>query len=40
MEAMDRARHVPPGEGKSLGELLTLKMVGEDTDGAFALRRR
>lgn len=40
MEATDRARHVPPGEGKTLwvvGELLTLKVAGEDTDGAFAV---
>jgi quercetin dioxygenase-like cupin family protein len=40
MEATDRAKHVSPGEGKTLwvaGELLTLKMVREDTDGAFTL---
>ncbi len=40
MEATDRAKHVPPDEGRALwvaGELLTLKMVGEDTDGAFTI---
>src|SRR5215207_11201342 len=40
METKDRAKHVAPGEGKALwvaGDLGTLKVVGEDTDGAFAL---
>src|ERR687894_522221 len=41
MEANARAAiHVAPDEGRRLwvvGELLTLKMVGNDTDGAFAL---
>ncbi len=41
MEANKRAAiHVAPDEGRRLwvvGELLTLKMVGSDTDGAFAL---
>ncbi len=41
MESNERVPiHVPPGEGKMLwvvGELLILKMVGEDTYGAFTL---
>ena len=40
METEDRAKHVAPGEGKALwvaGDLVTLKVVGEDTDGAFVL---
>src|SRR5918998_1147538 len=41
MEANERAAiHVAPDEGRMLwvvGELLTLKMTGSDTDGAFAL---
>jgi quercetin dioxygenase-like cupin family protein len=40
METTDRAKHLLPEEGKSLwvaGELVTLKVVGEETDGAFAL---
>ena len=40
METTDRAKHVPPGQGNPLcveGELLTLKVVGEATDGAFTL---
>ncbi len=40
MEAMDRARHVPLGEGKTLwvaGDLVTLKLAAQDTDGAFAV---
>ena len=41
MEANKRAAiHVAPDERRRLwvvGELLTLKMVGSDTDGAFAL---
>lgn len=40
MEAMDRARHVPPGEGKALwlaGELITRKVAAEDTNGALAV---
>jgi mannose-6-phosphate isomerase-like protein (cupin superfamily) len=41
MEANERAAiHVAPEEGKKLwvvGELITLKMVDSDTDGAFAL---
>jgi mannose-6-phosphate isomerase-like protein (cupin superfamily) len=40
METKDRAKHLAPGEGKALwvaGDLGTLKVVGEDTDGAFAL---
>ena len=34
------AMHIPPDEGETLwfvGDLITLKMVGEDTAGAFAL---
>ena len=40
MATTDRAKHLPPGEGDSLwvaGDLLTFKVVGEDTDGAFTL---
>jgi quercetin dioxygenase-like cupin family protein len=40
MESVDVAKHIPPGKGESLwvvGELLTLKIVGEDTSGAFAV---
>jgi quercetin dioxygenase-like cupin family protein len=41
MEADERAAiHVAPQEGKKLwvvGELITLKLVGSDTGGAFAL---
>ena len=40
METKDRAKHVAPEEGKALwvaGDLVTLKMVGEDTNGAFLL---
>lgn len=40
METKERAKHVDPGEGKALwvaGDLVTLKVVGEDTDGAFLL---
>lgn len=40
METEDRAKHVAPGEGKALwvaGDLVTLKVVGEDTDGTFVL---
>ena len=40
MKTMDVAKHIPPGEGESLwvvDELLTLKIVGEDTSGAFAV---
>ena len=40
METTDRAKHVPPRQGNSLwvaGELVTLKVLGEDTDGAFTL---
>ncbi len=40
MKMDDHAMHVAPGEGKALwvaGDLLTLKVVGDDTDGAFAL---
>lgn len=40
MEATNRVKHVPPGEGKALwaaGELVTLKVVGEDTEGAYSL---
>jgi quercetin dioxygenase-like cupin family protein len=40
MQKMDAAKYIPPGEGESLwvvGELLTLKIVGEDTSGAFAI---
>jgi len=35
-----RAIHVPPGEGQMrwvVGDLLTFKIDGQDTDGAFAL---
>jgi len=40
MEIKDRAKHVALGEGRALwvaGDLVTLKVLGEDTDGAFAL---
>ena len=40
METKDRAKHVAPGEGKALwvaGDLVTFKVVGEDTNGAFIL---
>ena len=40
METKDRAKHVAPGEGKALwvaGDLVTLKVVGEDTSGSFIL---
>ena len=40
METEDLAKHVAPGEGKALwvaGDLVTLKVVGEDIDGAFLL---
>lgn len=40
MQKMDAAKYIPPGEGESLwvvGELLTLKVVGTDTSGAFAV---
>lgn len=40
VEMMDRAGHVAPGEGRSLwvaGDLITFKLVGEDTGGAFVL---
>ena len=40
MQKMDVAKYIPPGEGESLwvvGELLTLKVVGTDTSGAFAV---
>ncbi len=41
MEAREgRGIHVPPGEGKMLwfvGDLVTLKIVGEDVSGAFTL---
>ena len=41
MEANGRAAiHITPEEGKKLwvvGEIITLKMVGSDSDGAFAL---
>jgi mannose-6-phosphate isomerase-like protein (cupin superfamily) len=40
METTDRAKHVPPGEGASFwvaGGSITLKVVSEDTDGAFAV---
>jgi mannose-6-phosphate isomerase-like protein (cupin superfamily) len=40
MEAQDRVRHVAPGVGRSLwvaGDLVTFKVVGEDTGGAFVL---
>ena len=40
METEDRAKHVAPGEGKALwvaGDLVTLKVVGEDTTGACIL---
>lgn len=39
MESKDGAKHLAPGEGKALwvaGDLVTLKVVGKDTDGAFA----
>lgn len=40
METKGRAKHVAPGEGKALwvaGDLVVFKVVGEDTDGAYAL---
>jgi len=40
MQKMDVAKYIPPGEGELLwvvGELLTLKVVGTDTSGAFAV---
>jgi len=40
MKTMDVAKHISPGEGESLwvvGELLTLKVVGTDASGAFAV---
>ena len=40
METINRAKHLFPGEGKSLwvaGELVTLKVVGEEVDEAFSL---
>ena len=40
METKERAKHLAPGEGKALwvaGDLGTLKVTGEDTDGAIAL---
>ena len=40
METKDRAKHVAPGEGKALwvaGDLVTFKVVGEDTGGAYSL---
>ena len=38
-----KAIHVPPGEGQMrwvVGDLLTFKIGGQDTDGAFASQRR
>lgn len=40
MEIQDRVRHVAPGEGRALwvaGDLITFKVMGEDTNGAFLL---
>jgi hypothetical protein len=40
MEMKDRGKQVAPGDGKALwvaGDLVTLKVVGEDTNGAFIL---
>ena len=40
METKDRAKHIASGEGKALwvaGDLITFKVVGEDTGGAFIL---
>lgn len=40
MEMKDRAKHVAPGEGEALwvaGDLVTIKVAGDDTDGAFIL---
>jgi len=40
METRDRAKHLAPGEGKALwvaGDLVTFKVVGEDTNGAYSL---
>src|SRR3954453_4257742 len=40
MKATSRVKHILPKEGKDLwvaGELVTLKVVGADTDGAFVL---
>jgi mannose-6-phosphate isomerase-like protein (cupin superfamily) len=40
MHTRDRATHVAPGEGKALwvaGDLVTFKVVGEDTNGAYSL---
>ena len=39
MEIKDRTKHLAPGKGKTLwvaGDLVTLKVVDEDTDGVFA----
>ena len=40
MQKMDVAKYIPPGDGELLwvvGELLTLKVVGTDTSGTFAV---
>jgi mannose-6-phosphate isomerase-like protein (cupin superfamily) len=40
VEAKDRAEQVAPGEGKAFwvaGDLVTFKVVSEDTDGAYSL---
>jgi len=40
METKDRAKHVAPGEGRALwvaGNLVTFKVLGEDTNGAYSL---
>jgi quercetin dioxygenase-like cupin family protein len=40
METKDWAKHVAPGEGKALwvaGDLVTFKVVGKDTSGAYSL---
>lgn len=40
VETKDRAKHVAPREGRSLwvaGDLVTLKLAGTDTEGAFVL---
>jgi mannose-6-phosphate isomerase-like protein (cupin superfamily) len=40
VETAGRARHIAPGEGRSIwvaGDLVTFKVVGDDTDGSFLL---
>ena len=40
MEARNSGTYLPPGEGKSVwlvGDLITVKLEGEDTGGAYSL---